>query len=92
MAKRSDQMRWIVAIGAIVLLGVLAYSTYQQTGKEYEVCVNFRGASKCATARGATMEQAVRSAQDIDCSSLSNGRDELMVCTETGPTSVREIK
>jgi hypothetical protein len=92
MAGRSNQMRWIMILGGLVLIGVLVYSTYQQTGKEYEVCVAFRGATKCATARGSTPEQAIRSAQDIDCSSLSNGRDELMVCTETPPASVREIR
>ena len=92
MPGQSKQMRWIMILGALVLIGILAYSTYQQTGKEYEVCVAFRGATKCSTARGSTPEQAIRSATDIDCSSLSNGRDELMVCTETPPSSVREIK
>jgi hypothetical protein len=92
VAKQSNQTRWIIALGALVLIGVLAYSTYLQTGTEYEVCLTFKGAMQCAKARGSTREEAVRSAQDIDCATLANGRDELMVCTETPATSVREIK
>jgi len=92
VAKRSNQTRWIIALGAIVLVAVLAYSTYLQMGTEYEVCLTFKGSMHCAKARGSTREEAMRSAQDIDCATLSNGRDELMVCTETPPTSVREVK
>jgi len=92
MPKGPNHVRWIIVAGAIVLIAILAYSTYQQTEKEFEVCVSFKGASQCATARGSTVEQAIRSAQDIDCSSLANGRDELMVCTGTAPASVREIR
>jgi hypothetical protein len=92
VAKRSNQTRWIIGLGAVALLGVLAYSTYLQMGTEYEVCLTFKGAVQCAKARGSTREEAVRSAQDIDCATLANGRDELMVCTQTPPTSVREVK
>jgi hypothetical protein len=92
MANKSTQMRWIISLGAILLVGVLAYSSLQQTRHEYEVCMAFKGASHCATSAGATYEQAVRSAEDIDCQLLSNGRDENMVCLDTQPASVRELK
>ena len=92
MTKKSNQTRWIIALAALALIAVLAYSTYLQMGTEYEVCLTFKGATQCAKARGSTREEAVRSAQDIDCATLANGRDELMVCTQTPPTSVRELK
>lgn len=92
MAKKSNQMRWIVALGALVLLGVLVYSSVQQTRKRYEVCVSFKGSSHCATAAGSTYDQAVRSAQEIDCELLANGRDENMVCLANPPASVRALK
>ena len=89
MAKKTNQVRWIVALGAIVFIGVLAYSTLQQTKQKYEVCVTFKGGSHCSTASGANYDQAVRSAQEIDCELLSNGRDENMVCLAGQPASIR---
>ena len=92
MAKKSNQTRWIIVLGALVLFGVLIYSSFQQTRQRYEVCVSFKGASHCATAAGASYEEAVRSAQQIDCELLANGRDENMVCLGNPPTSVRALK
>ena len=92
MAKKSNQMRWIMVLGALLLLGVLVYSSVQQTRKRYEVCVSFKGSSHCATAAGSTYDQAVRSAQEIDCELLANGRDENMVCLANPPASVRALK
>ena len=92
MAGKSNQVRWIIALGAVALVGALAYSTLQQTRERYEVCVSFKGASHCATATGSNYDQAVRSAQEIDCQLLSNGRDENMVCLASQPTSIRPVK
>jgi hypothetical protein len=63
----------------------------QQTRYRYEVCVTFQGQNHCATAQGETRDEAVRSAQEIDCTMLTNGRDENMVCLAATPTSVREV-
>lgn len=92
MADRKIQVRVISIVGAIVLLGVLLYSSRQQTQNKYEVCVTFKGGMHCATASGATSAEAIRSAQDIDCEMLSNGRDENMVCLDSPPSSVRPVK
>jgi hypothetical protein len=92
MAKRSNSMKWIVALGGIVLIGVLVHSSIQATKQQYEVCVTFKDASHCATASGVNYEQAVRSAQEIDCQLLTNGRDENMVCIGRRADSVRQIK
>ena len=77
----------------MLLVGILLYSSMQQTRNKYEVCMNFKGMVHCATASGATPpDAAIRSAQDIDCSMLANGRDETMVCVGRPPASAREIK
>jgi len=91
MAK-PNQVRWIIGIGAVALVGILAYSTLQQTREQYEVCVTFKGATHCATAAGSSYDQAVRSAQEIDCQLLTNGRDENMVCLANPPATVRPVK
>jgi hypothetical protein len=92
MVQKSTNVRWIIALGAIALVAILAYSTLQQTRERYEVCVAFKGATHCATAEGSSYDQAVRSAQEIDCQLLSNGRDENMVCLANPPSSVRTVK
>jgi hypothetical protein len=92
MAKNSNRVRWIIALGVAVLLGILIRSTLEATHAEYEVCMAFKGASHCASASGATQSEAIRSAQTIDCQLLANGRDETMVCLDTQPASVRQVK
>jgi hypothetical protein len=91
MAQKSHRVQWIILVGAVVLILVLAYSSYQQMRERYEVCVTFRGATHCATAAGSTYNQAVRSAQEIDCQLLADGRDENMVCLDSPPTSIRPV-
>jgi hypothetical protein len=81
-----------MAAGGVALVAVLLYSSFQQTRERYEVCVTFKGATRCATAAGSTYDQAVRSAQEIDCQLLANGRDENMVCLDNPPSSVRSVK
>ena len=92
MATKQNHVRWIIGVGAVALVGVLAYSTIQQTHERYEVCVQFKGGSHCATATGSNYDQAVRSGQEIDCQLLANGRDENMVCLANPPASVRSVK
>jgi hypothetical protein len=92
MAKKNAQTRLIIILGGIFFLGVIIYVTYQQTQHEYEVCVAFKGNTHCATARGATADEAIHSAHDIDCGMLADGRDDNIVCGGTQPASVREIK
>ena len=92
MAVKSSPIRWIIGLGAVALVGVLAYSTIEQTRERYEVCVAFKGATHCATAAGSNYDQAVRSAQEIDCQLLSSGRDENMVCLASPPARVRAVK
>jgi hypothetical protein len=92
MAISKNKIRLIIAAGAIVLVSILLYSSLQQTHQRYEVCVTFKGGTHCAIATGATSNEAVRSAQEIDCELLSNGRDENMVCLDRQPSSIRQVK
>ncbi|MGD0966148.1 MAG: hypothetical protein ABSA57_19900 [Candidatus Acidiferrales bacterium] len=92
MARQSNQVKWIIALGAVVLFGVLIHSTLQATSAQYQVCMDFRGRSHCASATGTSSSVAIRSAEEIDCQMIANGRDETMVCLDTQPSSVREVK
>ena len=85
-------MRVIMLGGGLLLVGILLYVTLQQTKTEYEVCVTFKGEMHCASAKGASATEAIRSAQEIDCQMLTSGRDENMVCLDSPPTAVRKLK
>lgn len=85
-------MRWIVAVGGVAFVVILIYLSMRQTQMQYEVCQSFRGASHCATASGSSYNEAVRSAQEIDCQMLATGRDETMVCLADQPSSIRQLQ
>ena len=91
MPRKSNSTKWIISIGSVVFLLVLIFLSMRQTQQKLEVCMAFKGGSHCATAAGSTYDEAVRSAEDIDCQFLANGRDETMVCLAGAPTSVRTI-
>ncbi|MFZ0036782.1 MAG: hypothetical protein WAK91_05140 [Candidatus Acidiferrales bacterium] len=92
MANKSKQVRWITISGGVLFIGILIWSSFRQTQVTYEVCTTFNNASHCATASGSNSEEAIHSAHDIDCSLLTNGRDELMRCSDSQPASVRQIQ
>jgi hypothetical protein len=85
-------MKWYIAIAGAVFIALLVYSSFQQSVVTYEVCMDFHGRSHCAQASGAKPSAAIRSAQEIDCQLVANGRDENVVCLDTQPSSVRVIK
>jgi hypothetical protein len=92
MTRKSNPMRWIVAVGGVAFFVILIYLSMRQTQQEYEVCMSFKGVTHCASAAGASRDEAVRSAQAIDCQLLSDGRDENMVCLDRTPASIRQIQ
>lgn len=88
--KRID-LKWFIALAGAIFIALLVYSSFQQGAVRYEVCVDFHGRSHCAQASGAKPTAAIRSAQEIDCQMIANGRNENMACLDTQPSSVREI-
>lgn len=92
MAKGSKQVRWIIAIGAAALIAVLLRSSFQATHQQYQVCMTFNGATHCATANGSTRSEAIRSAEQIDCQLLTNGRSENIACLDMQPSAIHQMK
>lgn len=72
-------------------MAYLIVSSMRQSQLTYEVCVDFRGSAHCATAAGTTKEEAMRSAQQIDCELLSHNREENMVCLDQAPSSIKKM-
>jgi hypothetical protein len=92
MRKKPVRVKWIIASGALALFSYLVISSLRQTRLKYEVCMDFKGSTHCATANGSSSSEAIQSAREIDCQMLANGRDELMVCMDQTASRVTELK
>ncbi len=79
-------------IGAIVfivlVIGALVYFTIGLQQYTCEVCMEFEGRENCAVASGTTEEEAVRTATDTACATISAGMTESIQCSRTKPVSV----
>lgn len=89
-ARRIDMKWYIVVVGAVFVI-LLIYSSFRQSVHRVEACVDFHGRTHCAEASGQTRAAAIRSAQEIDCELVANGRDENIACLDLQPSSVHEL-
>ena len=70
------------------LLALIVYSSMELRQFTCEVCMEFQGRSNCATASGTSEEEAVRTATDTACATISAGMTESIQCSRTPPVSV----
>ncbi|MGI8744536.1 MAG: hypothetical protein ACR2NN_18580 [Bryobacteraceae bacterium] len=77
---------------AVVVLGVLLYSTLNLAKARVEVCMEFNGRTDCRTASADTEEHALRSATSNACGLLASGVTDTLACEHATPTSVRWLK
>lgn len=81
----------MILIGAVLFVAALIHFTFQQTRVEYQVCTTFGGNTHCATAKGASADEALRGAKNIDCGLLADGRDANIQCMNA-PDTITRIK
>jgi hypothetical protein len=91
LQPKRINMNWYIIVAGVIFVAALAYSSFHQSVYHYEVCVDFHGRSHCAQASGTNRNDAVRTAQEIDCEMLANGRDENIACLDLQPSSVRAV-
>lgn len=72
---------------AIVLIAVIYFSMGLRQFT-CEVCMEFQGRINCATASGTTREEAIRTATDTACATISGGMTESIQCSRTTPASI----
>ena len=70
---------------ALLILGVLVYSSFHLSTYGVEVCMNFNGQSACATAKGTSKETALESAMSTACAQIASGVTETIACGRTEP-------
>ena len=80
-----------VLIGIVAVVAFIALLTYMTMGMKQhrvEVCMEFMGRTNCATAAGPTREQALRTASETACATISSGMTETTTCGRTPPVKV----
>jgi hypothetical protein len=84
-----------VLVGLLIvaaIAGLMVYSMLGLTKHRVEVCIQFKGITRCKIASGATQEAAFRQAVDNACGELASGVTEAMACPRTEPTKVTILK
>jgi hypothetical protein len=81
----------LALVGIVIFIGLLVYLSIGQKQVRVEVCVEFHGRRNCRTASGPTEEQAIRTATDNACATISSGMTESMTCGRTPPLSVKRL-
>ena len=73
----------------LLLLGLIAYAMKGLGRQTCEVCMDFEGRTQCRSAKGATREEAIRTATDNACAFLAQGMTDSMRCTRIPPSRVK---
>ncbi len=81
----------VAILFAAAILGLIVYMSAGLRQFTYEVCMEYRGRTNCATASGTTREEAIRTATDTACATISAGMTESIQCSRTPPASVTEV-
>jgi len=77
----------LLAIGGF--LGFILWDLQSQGTIECDVCVEFKGRTRCATGSASTRQEALRSAQTPACQLLINGVTDAFACSATQPVTAR---
>ena len=92
MAISRTQLRWLIVAARPSPRRHLDLLDAAPDAPQVRSLHEFHGGQPLRHRQGATADEAIRSARDIDCQLLSNGRDENVVCGNTEPASVRQIR
>ncbi len=84
MSSRSRAVTIAVVLGFVAFL---LWSTLSSQRAECTVTVEFQGATRTATASGATEADAAEQAQTAACGPITNGMDESIACSRRQPVS-----
>lgn len=81
-----------LAAAGFVFVALVVYWSLHLGQVKVEVCMEFRGRSNCGTAAAPTEVEAIRTATDNACATISSGMTDSIACSNTPPTSVRRLE
>jgi len=88
----SRTAKIVLAAAGALFVSLLFYSSLRLGEVAVEVCVEFKGRANCGTAAAPTEEEAIRTATDNACATISSGVTESIACSRTPPTSIRRLR
>lgn len=90
--KSSDaRIRVAVAIIGLALVAFIVWSTMGLAGYTVEVCMDYKSRTNCGTASGTSREEALRTATDLACATISSGVSETIGCANMKPSRISWI-
>jgi hypothetical protein len=84
--KKSTIISVVIALG---FAGLLLYSTLSAQQVECDACVTFNGQTNCATASGVDEAEALKTAINTACGTISAGMAESIQCWSRQPERPR---
>lgn len=82
-------IKWMVAIGVMLVVGYLIYGSTRLVQAECELCVEFRGETQCRRGTGTDEAEARQAAQKAACAVMAMGMNESIACQNTQPRAVQ---
>lgn len=76
----------------IVVIAAIYFSTANLAAHRVEVCMEFKGATSCGTAAGATEQNALRAATTVACATIASGVTDSVACDQSTPKKVTWLK
>ncbi len=83
---------WLAVAFAVVVVGMVVYSTLSQSRVRCQVCISFNGQRDCRVASATNRQEAVRTAVSNACGELASGVSETTRCENTTPDSVEWLR
>jgi hypothetical protein len=80
--------RILSAVFLVAIVGVVVWLSSSIGAVECRVCIDFQGRRNCATAAAPTREEAVHSARNTACGTISGGVRDSIACGNTVPSEV----
>jgi hypothetical protein len=78
----------VVPLSFLLFIGYVVYNSMRLDLFSCEVCMEFGGGTKCASASGTTQMEARGTAINVACAALASGVTASMACGDTPPKTV----
>ena len=78
----------IGVVFGVAILGLLLYLSFGFSQYSCEVCIEFKGQTKCRTAAGADRQTAISTGRDNACAFLVNSKTDGFLCGQTTPAKI----
>lgn len=83
----SKRIHLLIGLAVLAFVAYVVLSSFALRKVSCEVCIEFQGRTACRTANGPTREEAINTARDNACATITQGRTESILCGGSQPQS-----